>query len=354
MAPPEVGTPSVGAFEQLPKWLNVIPMVAQWAWLGLRYRSLTLPSVANPAITSGGLVGEGKQEYFATMGAVARAATAAYVVVRAQPGLELATVEERLRAAGITFPLVAKPDLGWCGYGVRLLAGPDELAAYLRSYPVGEDLILQRYLPEVGEAGLFYMRHPEDAQGQLIGILLRHFPRVVGDGRRTVGELLAADSRLQRTTGSRRHECRFEVDRVPGSGEIVRLSLIGSTRVGGHYEDGSSLATAALSDRVEAIARDMRQFHVGRFDVRYADLASLARGEFTIMEVNGAGSEAVHAWDPKYSIAEVYGIVFAKQRRLFAIAAAMRRSGHAPISALELAALFLRQRRLMRAYPPSN
>jgi hypothetical protein len=32
------------------------------------------------------------------------------------------------------------------------------------------------------------------------------------------------------------------------------------------------------------------------------------------MEVNGAGSEAVHAWDPKYSIREVYGIVFAKQR----------------------------------------
>ncbi len=30
-------------------------------------------------------------------------------------------------------------------------------------------------------------------------------------------------------------------------------------------------------------------FTVGRFDVRYSDSAALQRGEFTIMEVNGAG-----------------------------------------------------------------
>ena len=104
VASPADRGPTVGAFEQLPKWLNLIPMVAQWAWLGLRYRSLTLPSSANPAITSGGLVGEGKQEYFASMGPLALAATAEYIVVRAQPGIELATVGERLRVRGALAP----------------------------------------------------------------------------------------------------------------------------------------------------------------------------------------------------------------------------------------------------------
>ena len=31
---------------------------------------------------------------------------------------------------------------------------------------------LQRYLDEPGEAGLFYIRHPGQAGGQLLGILL--------------------------------------------------------------------------------------------------------------------------------------------------------------------------------------
>jgi len=134
----------------------------------------------------------------------------------------------------------------------------------------------------------------------------------------------------------------------------VTLSTVASTRVGGHYRDGTALATAALVERVDAIAHDMGCFLAGRFDVRYQDLASLQRGEFSIMEVNGAGSEAVHAWDPKYRIRDVYRIVFAKQRALFAVAAANRRRGHAPVGVVALARLFFRQQRLIARYPRSN
>lgn len=98
----------------------------------------------------------------------------------------------------------------------------------------------------------------------------------------------------------------------------------------------------------------MGVFLVGRFDVRYHTLAALQRGEFTIMEVNGAGSEAVHAWDPKYAIRDVYRIVFAKQRLLFRIADANRTRGHRPIGLRRLAHLHLHQQHLMRSYPPSN
>jgi hypothetical protein len=343
-----------GRFERLPKWLNLVPMVLQWCWLGLRHGGIALPSTVNPGITAGGLVGEGKLEYFAGMGAVARAATATWLGVRNDDALQAPTVCARMREAGLGFPVVAKPDLGWCGYGVRLLANEDELGDYLRRYPRGEEFVLQRYLPEPGEAGLFYMRAPDEAQGRLVGILLRDYPAVTGNGRDDIATLVAADSRLRRATANEQHECRYDPARVPAAGEVVRLSTVASTRVGGCYRDGSALATPMLLAHVEAIARDMGEFLVGRFDVRYADVGGLQRGEFTIMEVNGAGSEAVHAWDPKYSIREVYAIVFAKQRRLFAIAQAQRRRGVAPVALTELARLWWRQRRLMRAYPPSN
>jgi hypothetical protein len=347
-------SPVVGRFEQLPKWLNLIPMVVQWVWLGIRYRSISLPSSANPQITSGGMVGDGKLEYFASMGTTARAMTADYIGVVNQPGLDAQNVVARLADAGLQFPVVAKPDIGWCGYGVRLLASIEDLRDYLRRFPSAQTLVLQRYLADPGEAGLFYMREPGAPSGRLIGILLRHYPNVIGNGVDSVAALIARDARLRRATDNAMHECRYDPERVPAAGEIVRLSTVASTRVGGCYEDGSEHATAALLARVEAIARDMGVFLVGRFDVRYSSLASLERGEFTIMEVNGAGSEAVHAWDPKYSIRDVYRIVFAKQRLLFKISDANRRLGYRPIGWRKLAQLHLRQQRVMRLYPPSN
>lgn len=347
--------PRPGTIERIPKWLNLVPMVLQWAWLGLRYRSLTLPSAANPAITAGGLVGDTKSEYFAAMGPHARARVAPFALLTVRGAPAVPDALAAMHGAGLEFPVVAKPDLGWCGFGVRRLDDASALADYLARYPAGETLMLQRYLDEPGEAGLFYIRHPGTACGQLLGILLRHYPQVIGDGIHTLDELVAEDDRL-RCAFDRPHEhqCDFDPARVPAAGEVVRLSLIGSTRVGGRYEDGTALATPELLAAIEAIARDMPEFHVGRFDVRFATLADLRAGRFTIMEVNGAGSEAVHAWDPKYSVRQVYAMVFAKQRVLFELGAANRRRGFRPIGALALARHHLRQQRLIKRYPPSN
>lgn len=354
VGPASIAPREVGRFERLPKWLNLVPMVVQWLWLSLRYGSVTLPSSANPGIRSGGLVGEGKLEYFATMGPVARAATATHVGIRNTAATGIASVRERMASAGLAFPVVAKPDLGWCGFGVRKLDDDADLGRYLREFPRDESFVLQRWLAGHGEAGLFYLRDPGAARGRLFGILLRDAPAVTGNGRDTLATLVAADRRLRRTTDNPLHDCAFDGGRVPAAGERVTLSTVASTRVGGHYRDGSVLATDALLARVDAIAQDMGVFLAGRFDVRYDDEPALQRGEFTIMEVNGAGSEAVHAWDPRYRIRDVYRIVFAKQRELFRIADASRRLGNAPVSVPELARLFFRQRRLIPRYPRSN
>ena len=351
---PRPGSDRVGAFERLPKWLNLVPMVVQWLGLALRHGSVTLPSCANPHITAGGLVGDTKSEYFNCMGPLARSRVADFVMIQAQGLASLPATLLTMREANLAFPVVAKPDLGWCGFGVRRIDDAAALHDYLARYPRDAAVMLQRYLDEPGEAGLFYMRHPDQRVGRLLGILLRHYPQITGDATSTIAQLVERDVRLHRTTHSREHECSYAPNQVPAAGEIVRLSLIASTRVGGRYEDGSGYATAELTVAVDAIARDMPQFHIGRFDVRYLTLDHLRRGQFIIMEVNGAGAEAVHAWDPKYSIRDVYRSVFAKQRLLFALAAANRARGHQPIGMLALARHYLHQQSLIRQYPPSN
>ena len=349
------GAQMCGTLERMPKWLICVPLVVQWLALSLRYRSATLPSAANPHLTSGGLVGEGKLEYFRGMGPIARAATAAHLGITAADSHTHESLEALLDSAGLQFPLVAKPDLGLCGYGVRRVDDMPALLDYLARFPAGEMVVVQTYLEQPGEAGIFYARDPATGEGRIIGLALRYFPRVVGDGHSTVAELMAGDVRLRRLGATERHECVTDTRRIPAAGEEVRLATIGSTRVGGLYRDGHAFITPALMASIDAIARDMPEFHFGRFDVRFDTLRDLAEGiGFTIMEINGAGSEAIEAWDPSIGLIAGLRRVFAKQRLVFAIGDANRRRGVKPIGLLALGRLNQRQNRLIDCYPPSN
>lgn len=344
-----------GTLERLPKWINLLPMVLQWLWLSVRYRSVTLPSTINPSITAGVLVGEGKLEYFAAMGPISSAYVAPFASHRNANEADVVSAERTMVQAGLSYPIVAKPDIGWCGYGVRKIRHQNDLRAYLHAFPADETIILQSFVPYDGEAAIYYVRSPGEDRGRITGIAKRISPRVVGNGVETIAQLISRDRRLKRTDGRGGADLCIDRDWVPDAGQLVRISAIGSTRAGGTYLDGSTLITAALSTAVDQIARDMSGFYVGRFDVKYKSLSALAKGEgFLILEVNGAGSEAVHAWDPKYGIICAYGIVFEKQRMLFANGELMRRRGHKPIGWWRLLNLFLRQRALIARYPSSN
>ena len=341
--------------ERMPKWLICIPLTLQWLWLALRYQSLTLPTIANPAITAGGLVGEGKLEYFDGMGPVALAATAAFCAVSTHKRHSTAELRQIMQDAGVSFPVIAKPDLGLCGYGVRLVANRIELRDYLRAFPARETVVLQQYLPQEGEAGIFYIRDPQADTGRIIGLALRYFARVSGDGVHSIAQLMAADPRAQRSLQSAWHQPSYNPSHIPRPGEVVRLATIGSTRVGGLYRDGQAHITPQLSCAIDAIARDMPAFYFGRFDVRFDSLQDLAAGRgFSIMEINGAGSEAIQAWDPDTDMVTGFRMIFKKQRILFAVGNAMRRKGFKPLGVVALALLNRRQNQLIKRYPPSN
>ena len=272
----------IGTLERIPKWLNLIPIVVQWCCLSILYRSITLPSCANPALTTGGLVGEGNMEYFSSMGELALTATARTTSVNIIGANAIEAVEIAIERSGLSYPLAVKPDLGWCGFGVRRIEGPEALAHYVKAYPTGERIVLQEWMASPGEAGLFYMRVPVATCGELIGVVLRHFPRVTGDGIHTVGQLKDKDPRACRLGRDGASEPCCDMTRIAAYGEIVRIAIVSSTRVGGGYEDGTPLITLELTKAVEAIARDMTDFHAGRFDVKYDQLSDLRAGKFRI------------------------------------------------------------------------
>lgn len=334
---------ALSPIERLPKWLLCLPLVLHWMLLALRHRSLTLPSAANPGIPTGGLAGEGKLECLALIPPALHPWVAPTAAV--PPG----SVAEAVRlAAGLAFPIIAKPDRGWCGYGVRRVDNSAALRAYQAAFPAQATFLLQPYLPGPVEAGLMVRRWP-DGPAELVGLTLRHLPSVRGDGRRSLAQLAAADPRLRGPEVLAGHDPA----RIPRAGQIVALAAVASLRVGGRYEEALHLATPALRARVAAVAVGMG-LHAGRLDVRAGSVEALQAGRFHIIEVNGAGAEAIGAWDPRLGLRAAFAAVFANHRALFALGAAMRARGHRPVGPWRLAASWLHQQRLARGYPPSN
>jgi hypothetical protein len=337
-----------GLICRLPKPLLVIPMIAQWLWLALRYRSLSQMSAANPAIEVGGLVGESKLSYFNQMQPEHSPWLARTTAIEAGPRA-LALAVKALQQIGLSFPVIAKPDIGWCGFGVRRLDNARALDEYMSAYPIGETLLLQEYLDVAGEAGIFYVRWPSESHGRLISLTVREPPRVVGDGTSTVSRLIVRDPMLRE-----RIALYDNLDLIPPAGENVTLSTVWSHRMGGHYRDMSHAITPALEARLDAIAQGMPDLHIARFDIRFTTLHALGEGAFKIIEINGAGSEAINFFDRDIPFFTAYRGVLAKTAMVFALAEANRARGFNPCGWRALLAAYTRQYRLLHRYPASN
>ncbi|WP_211103895.1 D-alanine--D-alanine ligase [Skermanella pratensis] len=335
------------------------PIALYALWLMVRYRGVTLPTAANPSFPGGGLVGESKSAILDLACAAAPDHVAPFVAID-RPGRpddpigEALAAEAAMTAAGLGFPVVAKPDLGCRGAGVRLVRDPGELAAYLEGFPAGARLILQRHVAYEAEAGVFYVREPGRERGRLVSLTLKYFPYVHGDGSSTLRELILADPRAGRVPHLYlpRHAARL--DQVPEAGEPVRLAFAGSHSRGSIFRDGTALVTPAMTARFDAIARAIPEFWFGRFDVRFADIVRLQAGEdFAILEVNGAGAEMTHVWDRSKSLRQARRDLMEQYRLLFAIGRANRDRGHRGQGLGEFWRAWRREKALTPHYPPT-
>lgn len=365
-------TPPVASiFEFWPPWLFYIPVVGWWLWLAVRHRGATLPTAANPSIYSGGWIGESKSAILDLVGAEHRRWVADWTTVDSGQGDHLAAAQQAMSVAGLEFPVVAKPDIGQRGAGVRPVRTADELADYLASCPHGSRVMIQQLVGERGpqraadshpsglgdarEAGVLWWRRPGDAHGTVFSMTLKVFPVVVGDGRRTVRELIESDPRARRIAALYLERHRQRLDHVLPTGEPLPLVFAGNHCQGTVFRDGTPLVTPALTERIDSIARSLPEFWFGRFDIRFDDFEAFLRGEdLRIVEINGASAEATHIWDRSVTLLDAYRTLFRQFQVLFEIGAANRRRGHPPLSVLQVARDALAYRRLAAGYPPTR
>lgn len=297
-APDDAQRSVVSRWEFWPAWAVYAPLVPWILSYAIRHGGLTVAAAANPSIPMGGLIGESKWDILCRI-------DPKYVVPSELIGVKehserLADVHRFVHNHGNHWPIVLKPDVGERGTAVRLVETSAAAAEYLRQVP--GPVMAQVFHPGPFEAGVFFIRWPEQQLGQIFSITDKQFPEVVGDGHSTIAALIDAHPRLRRQArvfldrlGSKAHE-------VPGKGNVVRLAFAGNHCRGTMFLDGASLITEDLASALSAALGQDQGLYFGRFDIRYGSAEEFQRGQnFQIVEFNGVLSESTNIYDPACS-----------------------------------------------------
>lgn len=357
MPPLDASAGGVSWFEFAPAHLFYTPIALYCGWLSLRHFGPTLLTNANPSLPYSGLVGESKYEVFSEVNGKARDLISPYVrVLRwgGEGGLDrvVSDAMQSIKEAALSFPLVAKPDIGMRGVGVQIVRDQSELRAYAATFPAGANFMLQTLVNEEGEAGVFYIREPGEKKGRITSLTLKYFPRVTGDGKRTLRQLIMDDPRAGKLAHIYLERHRERLDKVVDNGESVRLAFAGSHSRGTIFRNGNDQITEAMTDAFDRVAQSVDEFYIGRFDVRFGDFDAFKEGRgFRIIEINGAGGEQTHIWDARTTLGEAYNALLQQFGALYRIGAANRRRGFKPSSLKTLIKAWLGEKKLTKHYP---
>jgi membrane protein DedA with SNARE-associated domain len=338
-------------WEFWPPWLFYLPVGLNYLWLGWKYRGLSLPSVANPGIANGGLIGESKFETLSELFRTSPEFTAeAWLLKEDRMDRRFAMLVEICDREQVGFPLIMKPDVGHRGFGVKLIHDLGEARDYLQHTPA--PTVVQRFARGPLEVGVFYYRFPDQAVGHVFAVTEKIFPVVTGDGVRTIEDLIRVDPRARWVAD--RYLLRFTKRRnqILPKGERLRLVEAGNHAQGCIFQDGRHLITPELEARVDDISRRLSGFFIGRYDLRFESEDDLRSGRaFQILELNGASAEATSIYDARNSLLAAYAVLARQWELVFAIGAANRAKGASPVPLGTLLRCWRDANRLIATYP---
>lgn len=283
-------------WEYWPTGLVYGPIFPVYLWYCLRARSFFFTAASNPTIQNAGLIMESKYSIDPLVPAEYRPLSLLF-----NPGTEFQLIEASLAKNNINYPLIVKPDIGGKGMGVIKVESAESLVTVISLYRV--PFLIQPFIDLPLEIGLFWVRIPGQDAGSITGIVRKEFLQVTGDGKQTVRSLLLANDRYLLQLPSLEKHLRQRMNEVIPAGKTELLVPYGNHARGALFLDDSRIISSKLSSSFNLICNRINGFYFGRLDIRYKSWEELEEGRnFSIIELNGAGSEPTHIYDPKHSL----------------------------------------------------
>ncbi|WP_367268991.1 D-alanine--D-alanine ligase [uncultured Flavobacterium sp.] len=214
---------------------------------------------------------------------------------------DINSIKVEMNQNQLSYPLIAKPDIGLRGNAVKKIHDEQELREYIQKSDF--DYLLQNFIPYKNEVGIFYVRFPNEKNGKITGIVKKEFLAITGNGTSTIIELLNENPRYKLQIKTLKAEYGDKLLEVPKKGEELNLVPYGNHARGAKFIDASNLKTEKLETIIDTMCKNISGFYFGRIDLMYNNFSELESGEnYSIVEVNGAASEPTHIYDPKHSI----------------------------------------------------
>ncbi|MEL7483995.1 MAG: hypothetical protein AAFN41_06535, partial [Planctomycetota bacterium] len=315
------------------------PLLPWFVWLSVKHRHALAFTACNPGIANGGgLAGESKSEILTGLLASGDGRVLFGVRVPDEGTTEeraawlMHQLESEPRLGGL--PIVMKPDAGEQGRGIRVCRSRGDVDAFMRTTP--GPVMAQRLSTKPNEVGVFYVCDAE-AGGRIFSVNRKVFPVLVGDGKRTLEQLIWRHERFRCQADTFLERFADRRGDVLTDGEELVLSWAGNHRQGCAFHDAPGLITPGLEEAIGSIADGFvgvsgGGLDYGRFDLRFDDEDALARSEFDVIEVNGVSAEATSIYDPRRSCWFAWRTLAAQWALAYAIGARNRAAGHRPVS----------------------
>ncbi len=318
-----------------------LPIYPVFILLCLRARSFFFYAAANPKIKNGGFLAESKKDIYALIPPQYQPKTL-FFSAHSHPGHVL----ELLETGGFQFPLIGKPDIGGRGRGVKKLEDSNAVRDYVLHSLV--DFHIQEFVPYENEAGIFYYRMP-DGEGQISGIVHKEFLKVTGNGVENIRQHLQKSTRAILQLPQLEKTEPGMLERVLPKGELLTVVPYGNHARGAMFTDESAGISDRLVKMTDHLCRQIPDFYFGRLDIRYESRELLEQGKsFYVLEVNGAGSEPTHIYDPGHSLFFAWKEIIRHWLILYQVSRANHHKGYPYLSLKEGIRMFGEDKRISK------
>ncbi len=316
------------------------PIFFYWLYLSIKARSLGFFNASNPKIINGGFALESKKEIYDLIPKNYYPETLFF-----KSNQKLKTVKTLIKRSRIQFPFIIKPDIGLQGLRVEKIYSWDALQTYLQN--TDYDFIIQQCIKYPLEIGVFYHRMPNETRGFISGIVFKEFLTIEGNGIHTVKELIEKNPRFALQLHTLTNKYGETLSSILPKGDVLNLVPFGNHVRGSKFTDVSHWITDTLTNTINTICLQIPDFHFGRLDIMFQSREDLEQGKnLSIVELNGAGSEPTHIYDPKHSILFAWKEIIKHYNILYKISAYNHKKGCAYLSLKESKQLIINNRAL--------
>ena len=341
-------TKAVAGWRKNPFWIRLfhweywsfnivyLPIYPFFLFLCLRARSFFFFTASNLKIKNGGFLGESKREIYELVPRHLQPKTIFFSL-----GSDTSIVLQKINDAGLMYPLMGKPDIGGRGRGVKKIEDAQMLLNFISGTEM--DFHIQEFVQYENELGVFYYRFPNHDNGDISGIVRKEFLKVTGDGAKSVRSLLSENPRAILQLSTLEIQEPDVLNLIPAAGESVTVVPYGNHARGALFIDDTYTSNPALVTVIDQLCKQIPGFYFGRLDIRFENRFLLEQGKaYSVLEVNGAGSEPTHIYDPKHSIFFAWKEIIRHLNILYRISVANHRLGHPYMSIRDGVRMYLK------------